>query len=96
MSEKMLLILDIDETLVFATEGEIDHSSDFHFSKFSVRKRPFLDEFLARTGPGSQQIINITQAKYKHSRVAHLPHLYCVFRFWIASFPLMSLSFKRA
>ena len=46
MSEKMLLILDIDETLVFATEGEIDHSSDFHFSKFSVRKRPFLDEFL--------------------------------------------------
>ncbi len=42
----MLLLLDIDETLVFASEGEIDHSSDFQFSNFSVWKRPFLDEFL--------------------------------------------------
>ncbi len=42
----MLLILDIDETLIFASEGEIDHSSDFLFSNFSVWKRPFLDEFL--------------------------------------------------
>ena len=42
----MLLILNIDETLIFASEGAIDHSSDFQFSNFSVWKRPFLDEFL--------------------------------------------------
>ena len=42
----MLLILDIDETLIFASEGAIDRSSDFQFSNFSVWKRPFLDEFL--------------------------------------------------
>ena len=42
----MLLILDIDETLILASEGEIDNSSDFHFSNYSVWKRPFLDEFL--------------------------------------------------
>ena len=42
----MLLILDIDETLIFASEGEIDDSSDFRISNFNVWKRPFLDEFL--------------------------------------------------
>lgn len=44
-SEK-LLILDLDETLVYATEKELQFSADFRFDKFFVYKRPFLEKFL--------------------------------------------------
>lgn len=43
----MLLILDIDETLIYASEGKLDSSSDFQFAGFNVWKRPHLDEFLS-------------------------------------------------
>jgi len=49
MDEKSdkLLILDLDETLIHATEKELGFSADFQFDKYYVHKRPHLDKFLA-------------------------------------------------
>jgi RNA polymerase II subunit A small phosphatase-like protein len=44
--EKHLLILDLDETLVFATEQPLDRPADFGVAQYSVYPRPFLAEFL--------------------------------------------------
>lgn len=46
--DRALLILDLDETLVYATHerGEID--PDFRLFDYYVKKRPHLDEFLDR------------------------------------------------
>ena len=41
-----LLILDIDETLLFATESPLDLEEDFSAQHYFVYKRPYLDEFL--------------------------------------------------
>lgn len=41
-----LLILDLDETLIFATEQDLGKASDFQFDRYSVFKRPHLDRFL--------------------------------------------------
>lgn len=42
----MLLILDIDETLIFASKDQPDISADFTVGNFKVMKRPQLDAFL--------------------------------------------------
>ena len=44
--EKILLILDVDETLIHATEKELNQKFDFKIFDYNVYKRPFLDEFL--------------------------------------------------
>lgn len=41
-----LLILDIDETLVYATESKLDIAEDFQAWKYFIYKRPYLNEFL--------------------------------------------------
>jgi carboxy-terminal domain RNA polymerase II polypeptide A small phosphatase len=48
MNEKSdkLLILDLDETLIHATEKELQFSYDFKFDKYYVHKRPYLEKFL--------------------------------------------------
>ena len=43
---KILLILDVDETLIYATEKKLDRNSDFEIFGYNIYKRPFLDEFL--------------------------------------------------
>ena len=43
---KILLILDLDETLVYATDQQIEGEADFSIFDFQVFKRPFLLEFL--------------------------------------------------
>jgi carboxy-terminal domain RNA polymerase II polypeptide A small phosphatase len=42
-----LLVLDIDETLVFGTEDSLEREPDFIVGPYSIYKRPGLDEFLA-------------------------------------------------
>lgn len=43
----MLLILDLDETLIHASETQLPHrQEDFTFDKYFVYKRPHLDHFL--------------------------------------------------
>jgi TFIIF-interacting CTD phosphatase-like protein len=43
-----LLILDLDESLVFSAENPSDPKFDFRLSSYEVVKRPFLDEFVNR------------------------------------------------
>src|SRR5262249_54690264 len=46
-SERRLLILDLDETLVHTTEAPLaDCSCDFRYLSYYVHKRPYLDLFL--------------------------------------------------
>ncbi len=44
--EKILLILDVDETLIHATDKELNQKADFKTFGYNIYKRPFLDEFL--------------------------------------------------
>jgi RNA polymerase II subunit A small phosphatase-like protein len=41
-----LLILDLDETLVFARETKLPHAEDFRVGEFFVYRRPGLDRFI--------------------------------------------------
>jgi TFIIF-interacting CTD phosphatase-like protein len=45
--DRQLLILDIDETLLFATERPLAREPDFLVGPYLVYKRPHLDKFLA-------------------------------------------------
>lgn len=41
-----LLILDVDEMLIFGTEHQLEHPPDFQVFGYSIYKRPGVDEFL--------------------------------------------------
>ncbi|MEG4444127.1 HAD family hydrolase [Microcoleus sp. AT9_B5] len=43
---KKLLILDLDETLIYATEASLHRQADFLVGPYHIYKRPFLDVFL--------------------------------------------------
>lgn len=43
---KKLLILDLDETLIYATETSLSRKADFLVEPYYIYKRPFLDVFL--------------------------------------------------
>jgi len=45
-NEKILLILDLDETLIYATETKLNREADFKMFHYYVYKRPFLDIFI--------------------------------------------------
>lgn len=45
--DKQLLILDLDETLVYSVERPLDRDCDLQVGPYFVYKRPFLTEFLA-------------------------------------------------
>lgn len=44
--ERKLLVLDLDETLIYATEINLERDFDFVVGPYFVYKRPYLDEFL--------------------------------------------------
>lgn len=44
--KKVLLILDLDETLIHATSQKIRDDFDFQIYHYFVYKRPYLDEFI--------------------------------------------------
>jgi TFIIF-interacting CTD phosphatase-like protein len=44
--DKILLVLDLDETLIYAAEQPLPRNPDFMVGPFSVYRRPSLDEFL--------------------------------------------------
>lgn len=44
--DRTLLILDVDETLIYATEKPLDRESDFGVGPYTVYRRPGLAEFL--------------------------------------------------
>jgi TFIIF-interacting CTD phosphatase-like protein len=43
---KPLLILDVDETLIFGSESELDRPADFFVGPYHIYRRPYLQEFL--------------------------------------------------
>lgn len=45
MKDELLLILDIDETLVFSTLTPLDRSEDFMIDQYFVYRRPYLNDF---------------------------------------------------
>lgn len=47
MDSHILLVLDLDETLIHASYSELDRQPDFTFNNYYVYKRPYLNEFLA-------------------------------------------------
>lgn len=50
--ERSLLILDLDETLIFGSEEPLSRPADFHAGRFSIYRRPYLSEFLAAAFDG--------------------------------------------
>ncbi len=46
VNERKLLILDLDETLIFASESSLEREADFKISQYFVYKRPYLKSFL--------------------------------------------------
>jgi RNA polymerase II subunit A small phosphatase-like protein len=52
MNNRTLLVLDVDESLVHTTVGFPlnGREADFNFECYYVHKRPYLDQFLDRTG----------------------------------------------
>jgi len=49
-NDKILLILDLDETLIHADKGDCAFTSDFEVFGYKVVKRPYLTEFLKNCG----------------------------------------------
>ena len=47
MEARKLLVLDLDETLIFATEAELARPSDHQVGRYFIYRRPYLREFLA-------------------------------------------------
>ncbi len=45
-NDRILLILDLDETLIFAAEEALQRAPDFRVGPYSVYRRPHLDDFL--------------------------------------------------
>lgn len=45
-ADRTLLILDVDETLIYATEQPLDREPDFGVGPYSIYRRPNLTEFL--------------------------------------------------
>jgi RNA polymerase II subunit A small phosphatase-like protein len=48
--DRLLLILDVDETLVHASETALDRGADFRAGPYHVYKRPHLEAFLNACG----------------------------------------------
>ena len=54
--QRQLLILDIDETLVYATETPLERPPDFRVGPFVAYRRPHLHKFIEAKGEGIQHI----------------------------------------
>ncbi len=54
LDDRILLILDLDETLVYATEEPLGHIHDFVVGPYFVYRRPYLTEFLTSCSAGFQ------------------------------------------
>lgn len=74
MNTRKLLVLDLDETLIHATEKPLDRECDFMVSSYHVYIRPHLNEFLkfafsefdvgVWTSAGSEYATNIVAAVF--------------------------------
>jgi len=51
ISQKILFILDLDETLIYSTKSRLSYTEDFMVDEYYVYKRPGLDKFLDFISP---------------------------------------------
>jgi TFIIF-interacting CTD phosphatase-like protein len=49
-----LLVLDLDECLIYGSESELDRAADFRVGPFHIYRRPYLCEFLERVASSYQ------------------------------------------
>lgn len=70
---RSLLILDLDETLIHATEQPLEHPPNFSVSPYHVYKRPFLDHFLHVCNEHFELAIwTSSSASYAHAVIPQL------------------------
>ena len=71
--QKKLLILDIDETLIFATESPLTRSPDFVAGHYLVYERPYVREFLKYCSENFEVAVWTTSTEaYAESIIARL------------------------
>ncbi|MDD9945544.1 MAG: HAD family hydrolase [Myxococcales bacterium] len=80
--QPLLVVLDLDETLIYASETELAHRPDFAAGSYSVYKRPFLDEFLEQALASYDVAIwTSSTAPYALAIAAELVHDIASFKF---------------
>src|SRR5688572_23717435 len=51
MDERLLLVLDLDETLIHASESRLSQAADYELPPYFIYRRPGLAEFLSAVSP---------------------------------------------
>lgn len=70
---RKLLVLDLDETLIYASEQALDRDPDFQIGPYFVYRRPHLDEFIRRTREHFDLAVwTSSGAVYAHLVVQHI------------------------
>ena len=70
---KKLLILDIDETLIHASEKMLDRQCDFEVHPYYIYKRPYLNEFLGFCFRNFEVAIWTSSSQdYAHDVIRHI------------------------
>jgi RNA polymerase II subunit A small phosphatase-like protein len=70
---RKLLILDLDETLIHASEQALDRDPDFQIGPYFVYRRPHLDEFIRRASEHFELAVwTSSGAVYAHQVVQHI------------------------
>lgn len=73
IATKPLLILDLDETLIFGSETELHRQADFRVGPFYLYKRPLLDQFMVSvTRVYDVAIWSSASEDYVHGIAEHL------------------------
>jgi Dullard-like phosphatase family protein len=71
---KQLLILDLDETLMYATEKPLERRHDFEVGRYVVYKRPFVEEFIRTCAEWFELAVWTTSTEAYAAAVT--PHLF--------------------
>ena len=70
---RKLLVLDLDETLIHASEQVLDRDPDFRIGPYFVYRRPHLDEFIRSVGEHFDLAVwTSSGAVYAHQVVQHI------------------------
>lgn len=72
--DKALLVLDLDETLVFATDKSVGRKEDFKIDEYLVYNRPFLEEFLDFVFKNFEVVVWTSSSKLYADEIC--PHIF--------------------